>query len=142
MYVTDVSKWEQVAEAHGDEFLEAVTFVDRKNGEKTKVNTPGLFIFIGATPVTEWLEDVVKRDPKGFIVAGSLLAEGENRRPHGWKPDRDPYLLETSVPGVFVAGDVRCSSVKRVAAAVGEGSIAVQFVHEYLREVRGAGGTL
>ena len=132
----------EVAEAHGDDFLQAVTFVDRRNGEKTKVNTPGLFIFIGATPATQWLDDVVKRDPKGFIVAGSLLAEGENRRPHGGKPDRDPYLLETSVPGVFVAGDVRCSSVKRVAAAVGEGSIAVQFVHEYLREVRGAGGTL
>jgi len=129
----------EIAEAHGQEYLEAVTFVDRKSGEKTKVKTPGLFIFIGATPQTDWLDSVVKRDPKGFVVSGPLLAEGESRRPKGWKPDRDPFLLETSVPGIFVAGDVRCQSVKRVAAAVGEGSIAVQFVHEYLREVRGEG---
>ena len=129
----------EVAEAHGEEFLQAVTILNRKTGERVSVNTPGLFIFIGAKPQTEWLGDVVKRDPKGFVVSGPNLAEGENRRPRGWKPDRDPFLLETSVPGVFVAGDVRCQSVKRVAAAVGEGSIAVQFVHEYLREVRGEG---
>jgi thioredoxin reductase (NADPH) len=90
-------------------------------------------------PQTDWLADVIKRDDKGFILSGSTLAEGENRRPKGWPLDRDPFLLETCVPGVFVAGDVRCQSVKRVAAAVGEGSIAVQFIHEYLREVRGAG---
>jgi thioredoxin reductase (NADPH) len=129
----------QIVEAHGDQYLEAVTFADIKCGEKTKLETPGLFIFIGATPQTDWVDGVLKRDNKGFILSGSSLAEGENRRPKGWKPDRDPFLLETCVPGVFVAGDVRCTSVKRVAAAVGEGSIAVQFIHEYLHEVRGAG---
>jgi thioredoxin reductase (NADPH) len=103
------------------------------------VKTAGLFIFIGANPQTEWLNAEVKRDPKGFVVSGPQLAEGDSRRPVGWQPDRDPFLLETSVPGMFVAGDVRCQSVKRVAAAVGEGSIAVQFIHEYLREVRGEG---
>jgi thioredoxin reductase (NADPH) len=129
----------EIAEAHGDEYLQAVTCVNRRNGEKQKIETPALFIFIGATPQTDWLGDAVKRDSKGFIASGPALAEGESRRPRGWAPDRDPFLLETSVPGVFVAGDVRHQSVKRVAAAVGEGSIAVQFVHEYLREVRGEG---
>jgi thioredoxin reductase (NADPH) len=129
----------EILEVHGEEYLRAVTFVDRKTGEKTHVETPGLFIFIGATPQTDWLDDVVKRDAKGFILSGPNLAEGESRRPKGWKLDRDPFLLETSVPGVFVAGDVRCQSVKRVAAAVGEGSIAVQFIHQYLSEVRGEG---
>jgi thioredoxin reductase (NADPH) len=129
----------EVIEAHGNEVLEAVTFVDRPSGRQTRVKTAGLFIFIGANPQTDWLNPEVKRDSKGFIVSGSLLAEGESRRPTGWRPDRDPFLLETSVPGMFVAGDVRCQSVKRVAAAVGEGSIAVQFIHEYLREVRGEG---
>lgn len=129
----------QITEAQGDQFLESVTFADVKSGEKIRIETPGLFIFIGANPQTDWVDGVLKRDNKGFILSGSSLAEGENRRPKGWKPDRDPFLLETCVPGVFVAGDVRCTSVKRVAAAVGEGSIAVQFIHEYLREVRGAG---
>ena len=128
----------EIAEAHGEEYLQAVTWADRRSGEKFKIETPGLFIFIGATPQTSWLDDAVKRDSKGFILSGPALQQGESRRPRGWTPDRDPYLLETSVPGVFVAGDVRNQSVKRVAAAVGEGSIAVQFVHEYLREVRGA----
>jgi thioredoxin reductase (NADPH) len=132
----------EIAEAHGDEYLSAVTFIDRRSGEKTKVETPGLFIFIGATPQTDWVGQTLKRDDKGFILSGSSLAEGESRRPWGWKLDRDPFLLEASVPGVFVAGDVRCQSVKRVAAAVGEGSIAVQFIHEYLRDVRGAGDGL
>lgn len=129
----------EIEEARGDEYLDSVTFANRRNGERTTVQTPGLFIFIGATPQTDWLDGVVQRDGKGFVLSGSSLADGASRRPTGWKPDRDPFLLETSVPGVFVAGDVRCQSVKRVAAAVGEGSIAVQFVHEYLREVRGEG---
>jgi thioredoxin reductase (NADPH) len=129
----------QVLEVSGEQYLETVTFADTKNGEKTKIETPGLFIFIGAKPQTDWVDGVLRRDSKGFILSGAALAEGDKRRPKGWKPDRDPFLLETCVPGVFVAGDVRCTSVKRVAAAVGEGSIAVQFIHEYLREVRGAG---
>jgi thioredoxin reductase (NADPH) len=129
----------EVAQAEGDEYLSAVAFVDRKTGQRTRIETPGLFVFIGATPQTDWLDDVIKRDDKGFVLSGLNLAEEGKRRPREWPRDRDPYLLETSVPGVFVAGDVRCQSVKRVAAAVGEGSIAVQFVHEYLREVRGEG---
>ena len=132
----------EITEAHGDEYLNAVTCVDTRSGEKLKVETPGLFIFIGATPQTDWVGQALKRDDKGFILSGPSLAEGESRRPKGWKLTRDPFLLEASVPGVFVAGDVRCTSVKRVAAAVGEGSIAVQFIHEYLREVRGAGDSL
>jgi len=128
----------EIAEVHGDEFLSAVTCVNSRSGEKLKIETAGLFIFIGATPQTDWLDGVVKRDSKGFILSGAMLAEGESRRPKGWTPDRDPFLLETSLPGVFVAGDARCQSVKRVAAAVGEGSIAVQFIHQYLSEVRGA----
>jgi thioredoxin reductase (NADPH) len=132
----------EIAEAHGDEYLNAVTCVEVRSGEKFKVETPGLFIFIGATPQTDWVGTTLKRDDKGFVLSGPSLAKGESRRPKGWKLDRDPFLLEASVPGVFVAGDVRCTSVKRVAAAVGEGSIAVQFIHEYLREVRGAGDGL
>jgi thioredoxin reductase (NADPH) len=90
-----------------------------------------LFIFIGAEPHTDWLADSVERDKRGFIVSGpDLIRDG--KRPKGWKPDRDPYLLEASVPGIFVVGDVRYGSVKRVASSVGEGAIAVQMVHRYL----------
>jgi thioredoxin reductase (NADPH) len=90
-----------------------------------------LFIFIGALPGTDWLEGVVARDQNGFILTGqSLMREG--KPPQGWTLDRDPSLLETSVPGIFAVGDVRHGSVKRVASGVGEGSIAIQFVHQYL----------
>jgi len=91
----------------------------------------GLFIFIGALPHTEWLPPEVVRDQHGFILTGPDLVK-DGKRPKGWTPDRDPFLLECSVPGIFVAGDVRHRSVKRVASAVGEGSIAVQFIHQYL----------
>jgi thioredoxin reductase (NADPH) len=84
------------------------------------------FVFIGASPRTDWLEGVVKRDPRGFILAGPDV-DGD-----GWPLSRDPYLLETSVPGIFVAGDVRARSIKRVASAVGEGSMAVSLIHQYL----------
>ena len=92
-----------------------------------------MFVFIGATPHTDWLDGVVARDERGFIPTGpELLADG--RRPRGWSLDRDPYFLESSLPGVFVAGDVRSASVKRVASAVGEGAMAVTLVHRYLEE--------
>ncbi len=91
-------------------------------------------VFIGAAPKTEWLDGLVARDQRGFILSGADLMDN-GRRPRGWRLDRDPFLLETSVPGIFVAGDVRHGSVKRCASAVGEGSIAVQFVHQYMREV-------
>ncbi len=95
-----------------------------------------LFIFIGAAPRTDWLEGVVARDEHGFMLAGpDLPRDGDARRPRGWPLDREPFLLETSVPGVFVAGDVRHGSIKRVASGVGEGAIAVSFVHRYLSDL-------
>jgi thioredoxin reductase (NADPH) len=93
-----------------------------------------LFIFIGAAPRTDWLDDSVMRDDYGFVLTGpDLLVDGQ--RPAGWALDRDPYHLETSIPGVFVAGDVRADSVKRVASAVGEGAMAVILVHRYLEKL-------
>jgi thioredoxin reductase (NADPH) len=90
-----------------------------------------LFVFIGAAPRTEWLEGVIERDARGFVLTGpDLLLDG--RRPRGWTLDRDPYYLEASAPGVFAAGDVRANSVKRVASAVGEGAMAIQLLHAYL----------
>jgi thioredoxin reductase (NADPH) len=91
----------------------------------------GLFIFIGAAPRTDWLRGLVERDERGFLLTGRSLVKA-GRAPAGWRPERDPFLLETSVPGIFAAGDVRADSIKRVAAAVGEGSIAVHFIHQYL----------
>ena len=102
-------------------------------GREETVPTAALFIYIGAEPCTDWLDGVVERDERGFIRTGpALLHDGE--RPARWTPARPPFLLETNVPGIFAAGDVRCGSVKRVAAAVGEGSIAVQFIHQYLAD--------
>jgi len=124
----------QVLEAMGDNHLECLTLLDGETGEKQTLPAASLFIFIGAQPHTSYVADLVERDERGFILAGrDLMPDG--KRPKGWKPDRDPYLLETSVPGIFVAGDVRHGSVKRVASGVGEGSIAVQFVHQYLATV-------
>jgi len=104
------------------------------SGETTTVPATSLYILIGAVPRTDWLEGVVVRDARGFILSGAELIRS-GKRPKGWNLDRDPGLLETSVPGIFVVGDVRRGSVKRVASGVGEGSIAVQFVHQYLAEV-------
>jgi thioredoxin reductase (NADPH) len=92
-----------------------------------------LFVFIGAAPLTDWLTGVLERDSAGFVLTGPDLVR-DRRRPAGWIPERDPYLLETSVPGVFAAGDVRAQSVKRVASAVGEGAMAVTLVHRYLEK--------
>jgi thioredoxin reductase (NADPH) len=98
------------------------------------VATQWLYLFIGAEPVTGWLDGVVARDAKGFVVAGPDLSPG-GERPRGWLLDRPPYHLETSVPGVFVAGDARAESAKRVASAVGEGAMAVMLVHRYLEKL-------
>ena len=122
-----------VARVGGEESLETVTIRDAVSGEEETVPAAGIFVFIGAQPGTGWLDGVVRRDGRGFILAGPDLSAGG--RPKGWSLDRDPYLLETSVPGIFVAGDVRHGSVKRVASGVGEGSIAVQFIHQYLSKV-------
>ena len=115
----------------GEGHLERVRLVDDSTGRIDESDASHLFIFIGAAPLTDWLPPEVLRDPAGFVLTGpDLLRDG--RRPPGWTLDRDPYLLESSVPGVFVAGDVRAQSVKRVASAVGEGAMAVTLVHRYL----------
>ena len=123
-----------VVEAEGENHLENITISDSLSGETEVVPTQSLFILIGAAPHTDWLGGVVERDERGFILSGPDLSR-HGERPKGWRLDRDPYLLETNVPGIFVAGDVRHGSIKRCASAVGEGSIAVQFVHQYLKEV-------
>jgi thioredoxin reductase (NADPH) len=121
----------EVVAAHGDDHLERLTLCDRPSGVTRDVDTQWLFIFIGAAPRTGWLDGVMARDELGFVLAGpDLVVDGH--RPAGWSLDRDPYHLETSVPGVFVAGDARAESVKRVASAVGEGAMAVTLVHRYL----------
>jgi thioredoxin reductase (NADPH) len=123
-----------VIEAFGEDHLEELRIKNSKTGEEEIVPARSLFIFIGAAPKTDWLEGVVERDERGFILSGPDLVRN-GKRPKNWTEDRDPYLLETSVPGIFVAGDVRHGSVKRVASGVGEGSIAVQFIHQYLAKV-------
>jgi thioredoxin reductase (NADPH) len=118
-------------EVHGGERLQRITLRQMVTGETETLPATSLFIMIGARPHTNWLAGLVERDEQGFVMSGMDLAR-DGRRPKGWNLDRAPYLLETSVPGVFVAGDVRHGSVKRVASGVGEGSIAIQFVHQYL----------
>jgi thioredoxin reductase (NADPH) len=123
-----------VVDAHGVDHLEALTLLDATSGEKESVDTQWLFIFIGAQPHTDWLGEAIMRDDHGFVLSGpDLLVDG--LRPSGWTLDRDPYHLETSVPGVFVAGDARADSVKRVASAVGEGAMAVMLVHRFLEKL-------
>jgi thioredoxin reductase (NADPH) len=119
----------RVLEAKGEERLEEL----RLRGPSGDFDVPAtsLFVFIGAAPVTAWLPPCIQRDEKGFLLAGPDLRVN-GKWPEGWHETREPFLLESSVPGVFVAGDVRHGSVKRVASAVGEGSIAVQLVHQYL----------
>ena len=128
-----------VVEAKGETSLEAIVIENALTGETATVPAMSLFIFIGAVPRTEWLDGMVERDDRGFVITGSDLKSGDRRssarRPKGWRLDRDPYLLETNIPGVFAVGDVRHGSIKRVASGVGEGSICVQFVHQYLANV-------
>jgi len=119
----------QVLEAVGDEHLTGLRL--RCASGESEVPASSLFVFIGAAPVTAWLPACIARDEKGFLLAGPDMRK-DGKLPQVWVEKRDPFLLESSVPGVFVAGDVRSGSVKRVASAVGEGSIAVQFVHQYL----------
>ena len=131
-----ISVWPNasVAEAHGYGHLEEISFLCSDSGKIERVPASAMFIFIGALPQTDWLGDLVERDKFGFILAGpDLIREGQ--RPKGWTLDRDPFLLETNVPGIFAVGDVRHGSVKRVASGVGEGSVAVQFIHQYLSKV-------
>jgi thioredoxin reductase (NADPH) len=121
----------EVVAAHGEDHLERLTLRDNVTGATETVDAGYLFVFIGAAPRTDWLDGVVTRDPRGFVVAGPDLAVDGAAAP-GWILERSPFHLETSVPGVFAAGDVRAESAKRVASAVGEGAMAVMLVHRYL----------
>jgi thioredoxin reductase (NADPH) len=114
----------------GNGHLQAIDVANSQDGRERTIETPAIFSFIGAMPRTDWLPSEIERDAKGFIRTGSAVAQSKN-----WPVARPPSLLETSHPGVFAAGDVRSGSVKRVASAVGEGAMSVQFVHEYLKEM-------
>jgi thioredoxin reductase (NADPH) len=122
-----------IEQIEGIDHLQCVTLIDVRDESVEVVDAGHLFVFIGAAPLTDWLPDDLLRDRAGFVRTGSELVSG-GERPPGWDLDRDPYLLEASIPGVFVAGDVRAQSVKRVASAVGEGALAVTLVHRYLAE--------
>ena len=118
----------EVAAAHGDAALEAIDVRDTASGKTTRLDSAGLFIFIGADAETEWLPPEIALDPNGYVLTGADVRDSGR-----WTLDRDPFLLETSVPGIFACGDVRFGPVKRVAAAVGEGSMAIAFVHQHLQ---------
>jgi thioredoxin reductase (NADPH) len=123
----------EVAAAHGNEHLEHLDLRPVDGGPTRTVDASWLFVFIGAEPRTDWLDGTVQRDPRGFVLTGPDLLTDDGPPP-GWRLGRDPYHLESSIPGVFAAGDVRADSVKRVASAVGEGAMAVSLVHRYLLE--------
>jgi thioredoxin reductase (NADPH) len=124
----------QVTKLNGDASLRQIEITNCSDGAVQRIDTGRLFVCIGGAPNTEWAKDTnIVRDRSGYLVTGSdLLKDG--RLPECWTLDRDPFFLETSVPGSFAAGDVRHGSVKRVASAVGEGAMAVTFAHKYLEE--------
>lgn len=133
----DVTFGVEVAAVHGEGSLAAIDLREISSGEVTGVESSGLFVFIGADAETEWLPPEISVDGRGYVLTGA-----EMRAAASWSLDRDPFLLETSVPGVFACGDVRSGPVKRVAAAVGEGSMSIAFVHQYLREAEAADASL
>jgi len=130
----DIMTRTQVVEVVGEGHLSSVRLRTGDDGDVQEFPTSHLFIFIGTHPRSEYVHGIVETDDAGFILTGPDLMKG-GKRPRGWPLDRDPYLLETSVPGIFASGDVRLGSMKRVAAAVGEGSAAVAMVHRYLETV-------
>ena len=119
----------QVTASHGEDTLEAIDIHNNTTNQTQTVTSAGLFIFIGADAQTNWLPAEIALDKRGFVLTGTDMRSAGH-----WTLDRDPYLLETSIPGIFACGDVRYSPVKRVAAAVGEGSMTIAFVHQYLRD--------
>jgi thioredoxin reductase (NADPH) len=125
----------KVTEVHGENRLEFITITNTQTRQLQTVPTSGLYIFIGAVPHTDAAVGLIERDANGFILTGQDLMQNGHMRPRGWTLDRPPFLLETNVPGIFAAGDVRHGSTKRVATGVGEGSIAVQLAHQYLTRV-------
>jgi thioredoxin reductase (NADPH) len=124
-----------LAEVHGDTRLTSITVQCETDKTRKEVPATSVFIFIGALPRTEWLGNLIERDERGFVLSGPDLLRG-GKRPASWTLDRDPGLLETNVPGIFVVGDVRHGSVKRVASGVGEGAVVVQFMHQYLAKIQ------
>ncbi|MGC2193811.1 MAG: FAD-dependent oxidoreductase [Terriglobales bacterium] len=125
----------EVVEVHGDGHLESITIANHTTETIRTEPTSALFIFIGAMPCTAWLRGMLPMDERGYLLTGALLPK-DGDRPKGWKEERDPFIFESIIPGVFAAGDTRHSSIKRVASAVGEGSITVQMVHQYLSKVK------
>lgn len=125
----------EVVEVHGDGHLESITLANHATESIRTEPTSALFIFIGAMPCTTWLRGLLPMDERGYLLTGAMLPR-DGDRPKGWKEERDPFIFESIIPGVFAAGDTRHSSIKRVASAVGEGSITVQMVHQYLAKVR------
>ena len=129
----EVKGYHQVVEAQGEEHLEQLVIENLQEGTKETMNAGALFIFIGARPATDWINNTIIRDQKGFIVTGQDLKKYPDYKKF-WKLDREPYLLETCEPGIFAAGDVRSGAMNRVASAVGEGAMAIKFVHEHLAQ--------
>jgi len=121
-----------IAELHGTDSLEAISVRNAETGEVARLPTRAVFVFIGAAPRTDWLKGTLQLDEQGYLLAGADLQHEAGRRPDGWVLEREPFWLETNVGGVFAAGDVRRRSTKRIASAVGEGAMAVQFVHQHL----------
>ena len=133
--VIEVRTCTQVQAVEGTDHVEQLVLADAVTGATETVPASRLFVFIGASPLTDWLGEAFVRDARGFLQTGPALLDADGRSPVGWPLPRVPYHLECSVPGVFVAGDVRAESVKRVASAVGEGAMAVTLVHRYLEAI-------
>jgi thioredoxin reductase (NADPH) len=123
-----------VIEVKGSGRCETITLINNKTCARETVPASALLFYVGAIPYTDWLNNLVERDAQGYIISGAHLMR-EGKRPRGWTPDRDPFMLETSVPGIFVAGDVRHASAKGVTSGVGEGAMAVKLIHQYLSTV-------
>ena len=122
----------EVVALHGEDVLQAITLRNKDTGEECTVETSWLFLCLGGTPRTQWAEEVgIMRDDGGYLVTGPDLQK-DGHLPNNWPLDRDPLYMETNIPGVFAAGDIRHGSVKRCASAVGEGAMAVMFVHRYM----------
>jgi thioredoxin reductase (NADPH) len=124
----------EVVEAIGNDRLEAITIVNKDSGQTETVPAAAMFLFIGAVPHSDLVEAIVERNRAGFIITGPDLMKN-GHRPKSWTLKRDPYLLETSVPGIFAAGDIRQGAVRRVASAVGQGAIAISLIHQHLKTV-------